>query len=325
MIGRAPIVALALFLFIAGCSPRIQEIGPPIVPASIGEEALTMPDGVALPVMRWLPWDRAPQGVVIALHGFNDYSSGMSMPGHGLARRGFIVLAYDQRGFGRTPQRGIWPGTQALTGDLATVIRLVHQSYADLPLYLLGESMGASVIMVAMESAADLPISGIVLAAPAIWGRQTIGEFDQAILDGAAHAVPFLSVRPTGIRRVASSNRSALRRLSADPLVIKATRIDAAYGLVGLMTEAYQAGRDLGRVPTLLMFGRREGILDRGAVAEFLATLRPGAVRLALYPRGYHLLLRDFGQDQVLDDIAAWTANPEQPLPSGADRPAGEN
>ncbi|HSE73222.1 MAG TPA: alpha/beta hydrolase, partial [Dongiaceae bacterium] len=48
--------------------------------------------------------------------------------------------------------------------------------------------------------------------------------------------------------------------------------------------------------------------------------LPPDQGRIAIYPRGYHLLLRDFNQYTVYDDIAAWIRDPEAPLPSGADR-----
>jgi hypothetical protein len=53
---------------------------------------MIMPDGVSLPLRTWLPWDRCGRAVIIALHGFNDHSAGMAMPGHGLARRGLSSL-----------------------------------------------------------------------------------------------------------------------------------------------------------------------------------------------------------------------------------------
>src|SRR3546814_11848388 len=44
-----------------------------------------------------------------------------------------------------------------------------------------------------------------------------------------------------------------------------------------------------------------------------------GKWRLAIYPEGYHLLLRDLQANRVVDDILAWIANRDAPLPSGAD------
>ena len=41
--------------------------------------------------------------------------------------------------------------------------------------------------------------------------------------------------------------------------------------------------------------------------------------RLAIYQAGCHMLLRDLGASLPWKDSAAWTADPNQPLPSGTD------
>jgi len=282
-----------------------------------------MPDGVDLPLRVWEPWDRPAEAVILALHGFNDYSKGMASPGKGMARRGFIFYAYDQRGFGRTPEHGIWAGETQMIDDLRVAARLIKARHPNLPLFLLGESMGGSVIMVAAVGD-DPPVAdGLILAAPAIWGWQTMPPIERKITKGAAHVIPWVTVVPTGIHAQASSNRAALRDLARDPLVIKETRIDTAYGLVNLMTDAFDAAAKLEKPRWLLMFGEHEAILDRGAVNKALPHFRdlpPERGRIAIYRGGYHLLLRDFNQYAVYDDMAAWIRDPKAPLPSGADQ-----
>ncbi len=314
---------LILPLLLSACAPRLQEIGPPIDQPRLAEQAIHMPDGVDLPLRVWEPWDRPAEAAILALHGFNDYSKGFAAPGKGMARRGFIFYAYDQRGFGLAPQRGIWAGEAQMIKDLRVAARLVKARHPDLPLFLLGESMGGSVIMAAAVGD-DPPVAdGLILAAPAVWGWQTISPWERKIVEGAAHAIPWMTVLPTGLRLEASSNHSALRDLARDPLVIKDTRVDAAYGLVELMTSAFNAAARLKKPRWLLMFGEREAILDRGAVNKALpqfADLPPEEGRIAIYPRGYHLLLRDFNQYTAYDDMAAWIRDPAALLPSGADR-----
>jgi alpha-beta hydrolase superfamily lysophospholipase len=324
---------ILLPLLLAACAPRLQEIGPPVDPPRLVEAgpshdamtmgAIHMPDGADLPLRVWTPWDRPAEAVILALHGFNDYSKGMAAPGKGMARRGFIFYAYDQRGFGKSPQHGIWAGEQQMIDDLRVAARLIKEKHPDLPLFLLGESMGGSVIMAAVVGD-DPPVAdGLILAAPAIWGWQTIPPVEHAITEAAAHVIPWMTVVPTGVHAQASSNRAELRALARDPLVIKETRIDTAYGLINLMTSAFDAASKLTKPRWLLLFGEHEAILDRGAVNKALPhfpDLPPDQGRIAIYPRGYHLLLRDFNQYTVYDDIAAWIRDLEAPLPSGADR-----
>lgn len=321
------LIALLLPLLLAACAPKLQEIGPPVDAPRLDPAAIHMPDGVDLPLRQWQPWDRPTEAAILALHGFNDYSKGLAAAGKGMARRGFAFYAYDQRGFGAAPQRGIWPGQAQLVEDLRVAVELVKARHPGLPVFLLGESMGGSVVMAAITGEDPPAVDGVMLAAPAIWGWQTISSIGRRTFELSAHSIPWVTVRPTGVHVQASDNRQALRDLARDPLVIKDTRIDTAYGLVNLMTTAFDAAAKLDRPRWLAMFGEREAILSRGAVNQALPRfpeVPPERGRLAIYPRGYHLLLRDFGQYEVFDDMAAWIRDPAAPLPSGADANAAK-
>jgi acylglycerol lipase len=314
-------------LLLTACAPRLQEIGPPKDQPALTDKAFHTADGEDLYLRKWLPWEgpeqEKPKAVILALHGFNDHSGGLSLPGHGLARRGFAVYAYDQRGFGHDPDAGIWAGSDQMISDLKVATQLLHAKYPDRPLYLLGESMGAAVIMAA-EMTPDPPqADGIILESPAIWGWQVQSDFNRNVLDMAAHAVPWMTVVPTGLRLKASDNRRALVALARDPLVIKQTRIDAAYGLVDLMTRAYDAIPKLGSPRYLVLAGGNEAILNKNAFKTGLAQLPdlpPEQGRLARYPKAYHLMLRDWDAPKIYDDVASWIEHPDKPLPSGADR-----
>jgi len=50
------------------------------------------------------------KAVILALHGFNDYANAFDGPGEIWAKEGIVTYAYDQRGFGAAPERGLWPG-----------------------------------------------------------------------------------------------------------------------------------------------------------------------------------------------------------------------
>jgi alpha-beta hydrolase superfamily lysophospholipase len=314
------LAALLLLFVLAACAPRLQPPGIETVQPSLRDHAIVMDDGAVLPLRHWLPAGE-PRAVVLALHGFNDYSNAFTSPAAHWAESGIATFAYDQRGFGETPHRGLWPGEARMIADLRTAAALLRARYPAAPLYLLGESMGGSVIMAAAASG-DPPVAdGLILAAPAVWGRETQGPIQSGFLWFAAHTVPWLPLTGEGLNVHPSDNIPMLRQLARDPLVIKKTRVDAIYGLVNLMDMAYDAGPRLtGRV--LVLYGAREDVLPEDAVVATMRRMPAGAepdLRIALYPRGYHMLLRDLHAADVLDDVAAWIAEPNVPLPSGGD------
>jgi alpha-beta hydrolase superfamily lysophospholipase len=166
---------------------------------------------------------------------------------------------------------------------------------------------------------------GLILAAPAIWGRETQGPLQSGFLWLAAHTMPWLPLTGEGLNVHPSDNIPMLRQLARDPLVIKETRVDAIYGLVNLMDLAFDAAPRLdGR--TLVLYGAHEDVLPEDVVVATLRRMPAGPharLRIALYPRGYHMLLRDLNAAAVLDDIVAWIADPAAALPSGGDTLAG--
>lgn len=318
---RGILVALAALLFLGGCAPRLQELGPGIADPMMTETEIVASDGAALPLRRWLP-EGEPVATILALHGFNDYSHAFELPGTEWAKHGIATYAYDQRGFGETDQVGLWPGTDRMIADLFEASALVRARHPDVPHFLLGESMGGAVVMAALDGVEAPEVSGAVLIAPAVWGRESQNVFETSTLWFFAHTMPWMKLTGEGLQVVPTDNSAILREMLNDPLVIKATRVDAIYGLVGLMDHSLAAVERMGGTPTLILYGAKEDVMPEEAVMRALHRLPPvdeSQIRLGIYAQGYHMLLRDLGAETVWRDVESWIADRTRPLPSGAD------
>jgi len=308
-------LAAAVVLLVGACAPLHQSMGPATVVPHLEDDAAVMADGTRLPLHQWLPEDTTPRVILLALHGFNDYGAAFDGPGTHWAAQGIATYAYDQRGFGGAPDPGIWPSTDALTSDLRSVAGLLRQRHPNVPLILLGHSMGGAVLLANEEpSIAD----GTILVAPAVRGRTTLNPFYRAGLWLGAHLFPGNEVTGRGLGIVPSDNIEMIRALRRDPLVIKHTRVDAVWGLVNLMDAALQ-GADRMNGPLLVAYGARDELIPKGPTRILLDGLGASA-RVAVYPDGYHMLLRDLSAAVPLDDIAAWVMAPNTALPSDAEQ-----
>lgn len=322
---RSLAVILALLLGVA-CTPVVMPMGPAISPPSLAPDAVVAADGARLPMRAFAP-EGPPRAVLLALHGFNDHSGNFLADSIGaLNAGGLLVYAYDQRGFGRSPNRGYWAGEATLAGDATTAARLLRARHPGLPLFLMGESMGGAVAVVAGASAEPPPVDGYVLLAPALWGRASMNAVMRGGLWVAARTVPILGLQGGVAGVVASDNPAALRRLGRDPLVLRSTRVDAMVGLVDLMDAATAAlptcCRDAAQhpVPVLLLYGGQDTVIPARPVRASLRRLPPDStVRVGIHEEGFHLLLTDSNRAAVAEDILAFIAAPAAPLPSGAD------
>lgn len=314
---------MALLVQIAGCGPTYQQAGPATISPVLTEKAFVASDGYRLPAEVYLPQhEDPPLAAVIALHGFNDYAHAWQAAAQRWSANGLAVYAYDQRGFGRTVNPGIWPGVDTLTGDLRQVIALVRESHPGVPVYLVGESMGGAVIM-ALLGQPDAPaVDGAVLSAPAVWSRKTMSGFMTSGLDVLMTLIPGVVLKGEGIRKQASDDIRMLIGLGRDPLVIKGARVDAIDGLVDLMDAAYDAAPKIG-TKLLVLYGEKDEIVPLSAFRQTLARIA-GEPDVAYYPKGWHLLFRDLNGPIVQHDVWHWIVRGGHHLPSGADRRVDE-
>lgn len=318
LFGSAIVASMML-----GCAPRLMATGDPLyTPKFEGSPKAemanaVMSDGARLPLRVWSA--ETPHAIIVAVHGMNDYSNAFSMPGPWFAERGVTMLAYDQRGFGQAPGRGLWAGHVRMVEDLKSVVELAHGKYPGLPVYLLGSSMGGAVVMRSFALAEPPKVDGVILAAPAVWGWRNMNSFYETVLWMSAHLVPSMTLTGGGLKIQPSDNIEMLRALSRDPLVIKETQIGTIYGLVELMDQAASSAIRIS-VPVLLLYGAHDEIVPPLPIGTTLREMRAAQVNVtaACYPNGYHILLRDLQRETVWKDIDSWMLTPEMPLPSGA-------
>lgn len=312
--------------FVAACAPTVQHAQHQLgeTPAGprfdVPAQRFYSFDGAPLGLSAWLPPDgQSPWAVIIGLHGMNDYGEAFYLAGPWFAERGVAVYAYDARGFGRSPNRGVWGGEQLMTEDVRVAVNVARRMYPEAVVAVVGDSMGSATAIAAFGSSAPPDADRLVLTAPAVWGWSTLPDGYALALWVGAHSFPWRSVTPPrNVQRhiVASDNIEMLRRIGRDPLMLFSTRIDAVYGLVSLMETASRRTSHL-TGDVAFLYGSHDQIIPRRAAIEAAGRL-PATARTAEYEHGYHMLLRDNQREVVYADILSFLQNPSAPLPSAA-------
>lgn len=302
-------LCLAVGMALASCAPSIA---PPGVendsPAVLSTVFITR-DGLRLPLRHWDARD--PRAIIVALHGMSDYSNAFDMPAGFWAKHGITTFAYDQRGFGGSPNTGLWPGSEALRSDLSDFVDVAHREFPTLPVFALGESMGGAVVLSALARENPPQVSGAILVAPAVWSRADMPLSYRVALWTAAHVAPGMKLSGRGLNIWPSDNIPMLRKLARDPLFQHSTRTDAVYGLANLMDQGRHAARELRSAPPILwLYGRNDQVIPPASTEAALKLLTSRA-DVRCYPRGYHMLLRDLEGPTVWKDVLDWVQSQE--------------
>ena len=272
---------------------------------AIQQDAFVTRDGLRLPLRHWDA--EHPGAVIVALHGMSDYSEAFDLPGPWWATHGITTYAYDQRGFGRSPNAGLWAGADAMRQDLADFVDAARAKYPGVPVYALGESMGGSVVLTSLADTRPPRVDGAILVSPAVWSRADMPISYRAALWIATRFVPGMHVSGSGLHIIACDNIEVLRKLSRDPAYQHSVRADQVYGLVNLMDEARLAPAHLPHPPRiLLLYGGNDQVIPKAPTKAVIAALGAHA-DVKFYPHGYHMLLRDLDGERRWADVANWT------------------
>lgn len=302
---RALWLSLFAGVLITACAPLTAPRGSENDnPTLLGDAFLTR-DGLRLPVRRWNA--AKTQAVIVGLHGMSDYSNAFDMPAIFWAQNGVTTLAYDQRGFGRAPNPGLWPGGEALRTDLSDFVAAARKEFPSVPIFVIGESMGGAVVLSALASTAPPRVDGAILVAPAVWSRDDMPLSYRIALWTGAHMFPSMKLSGKGLNIWPSDNIPMLRKLAHDPLFQHSTRADAVYGLVNLMDQGRQATRALENAPPMLwIYGKNDQVIPPASTEAALKVLDAPVADVRCYPHGYHMLLRDLEGPAVWRDVLVW-------------------
>ena len=309
---------VALCFLAAACAPYVVPEGPPQAKPAFTLDGFRTEDGLMLPFLEWGP-QQNPTAVVLGLHGFGDYSNAFNAAAGHFAKQGIATYAYDQRGFGNSPGRGLWHGRERLAKDAADAVDALAALYPGVPVFLMGHSMGGAIAMNAAALYPQMQAKGLILVAPAVWSRAYMPRLNQILLHASAHTLPWYPLTGQGIRVTPTDDIAVLRKLSRDPKVLRAFRVDQVWGLTNAMDQA-QASASHIPMPSLFLYGLKDDIVPLPPTQAAIGQIQPGLLRVGVYEDGYHLLLRSRVGETVVADIAHWLQAPGTPLPSGADK-----
>jgi alpha-beta hydrolase superfamily lysophospholipase len=237
-----------------------------------------------------------PEFVVVLAHGHGEHARRYEHVAERLVEEGGAVYAPDHMGHGLSDgDRALIEDVEEPVDDLAAVAGMARAANPDLPLILLGHSMGG-LIATRLAQRDPSAFTAFVLSGPFIGGNPEI----EALL--GLDPMPEVPVDPDLLSRDPAVGEAYM----ADELVyhgpFKRPTLAAGFEAIA----AIRSAEPLSGLPLLWMHGEVDGLAPAELTRATVEGLGAAELESHVYPGAKHEIFNETNQGEVLDDLVAF-------------------
>ena len=247
-------------------------------------------DSTALFHRTWIPTEgTALRGVLAIVHGLGEHGGRYGAIAEAANAAGFAVVACDHRGHGRSG--GLRGHVDSFDNYVADLVGFLGDAVPglgdDLPVFLLGHSMGGLIAVLTLQSDHGLPLRGAVLSNPCLGVAVQAPKIKVAMAKALAKLLPRLRLDNELVTEDLCRDQAVIDAYVADPHVHRkiSTRWYAA--LLEAMAGA-NANPDAIQLPTLWLLSGKDAMCDATVATDFAGQLPSPAVSMQRFPEAYH-------------------------------------
>jgi acylglycerol lipase len=256
----------------------------------------------------WQSWqDAAPmRAVVVISHGAGEHSGRYQRVALALAELGYPVYALDHRGHGRSGgRRALVDRLDNAAADLDLLIDLARREHPDVPLFLLGHSLGGTIALRYALRHQD-KLDGLILSGPVAAIDLPPAPVRLAVkaLSAVAPWMPVLGVDPA----VVSRDPAEVEAYRTDPLVHHGKLPLRTVAEIAAATEAFPEQVPSLTLPILLVHGSEDRLAPVQGSRMVYERVNSEDKTLEIYEGFFHEVLNEPPEDRarVLADIVTW-------------------
>jgi alpha-beta hydrolase superfamily lysophospholipase len=262
--------------------------------------------------LAWQAWTPpAAQGVIVVVHGLAEHSGRYRETAEYLANHGWAVIAADLRGHGRSAD-GRHPGRVHVDEfsdyfyDVDAMVQLAGKQHGELPLVLLGHSMGG---LIALSYALEKPagLDGAIISSPAL-GTHPASQpplLLKLVVQVLSRLAPRLLFNSDLDTSAISRDPEVVRAYIDDPLVSNKVSARWYTSMMKAMDHAFDHAHSM-CVPLLLMQSGADRLVDPAATTRWSAAAPMEYLDLVTWEGFYHEMLNEPGKDRVREKILSW-------------------
>ncbi|MBY0357685.1 MAG: lysophospholipase [Candidatus Obscuribacterales bacterium] len=259
------------------------------------------------PVMSWIDPEQKLKGVILCVHGLGLHKGTYAQFGERMAKEGYAVYAVDVRGFGAFLEM---PGQRKCDfpkclDDVRAALELVRKTHPQLPVFLLGESMGGAIAIRVTSMHPEL-VEGLISSVP---GAARYGQTKNAIKVGLKLlSAPNAEMDVTDVVVNQSTKKEELKKAwSKDPLARFNLSPIELLQFQQFMEENSKSAKRIKKTPVLMVQGASDALVRQDSNISIVNRIQSEDSQLILVEGGEHLIFEEGQFDEnVIKILSEW-------------------
>lgn len=261
-------------------------------------------DNQAIFYQGWLPEGQL-QGALLVIHGLHEHSGRYQHLGKYFADKGYAVYGLDFLGHGKSDGvRSFINSFDDFTLNLLAFVEMVRGWHPDVPVFLMGHSLGGLIASVFLLDHQELA-QGAVLSGPLVKVPAYVTPLTIKIGQLLSSWLPKFRILAIDIEGI-SQDPAVVQSYRTDPLVFTGKMTARISGEMNkAITRLAEQGSAI-QVPLLLLHGSLDRLCDPAWSAYLRDLVSSPDKQMIIYEGFYHEVYNEPGQEQVFQDVLAW-------------------
>ena len=277
---------------------------------------------VHLPTYEWVPIKSPPDGMVLAIHGLTLHGRSYEILARSFAAENamgtYYVVAPDLRGFGvNRISHKFCEGNDCkqkvdynkTVDDMVKLTKLMKEKYPEVPLYLLGESLGSTICLATAAKAPGL-VDGLILSGTAVMKNSLMfDEPGSIVAAGESLFDPKHRVRlKVFMDKLVSDDENIVNEMKNDPLIPKELRLGELIQTDVFTAKTISFAKQVPpNMSVLILQGGKDKCVVPSAAIKLAAHLRTSDQTMQwFYAHGHLLLETAYISPVTIDALTNW-------------------
>jgi alpha-beta hydrolase superfamily lysophospholipase len=246
------------------------------------------------------------RGLILLVHGLGEHSGRYREMAEHFARQGFAVFAFDLRGHGRSEgRRGHARALNVLMNDLQEALVQLRHLHLDLPLFILGHSMGGTLVANYLIRFPSREVTGAILSSPWFILERKVPLWKQKAAGWLYGILPAWRVSGYGTYEELAHNPEAVEAARNDELSHDYISL-ALYVKMKRAAEFALSNAASVNIPLLVCHGDDDPITGRHGSEQFA---RLAGATCQIWKNARHEPHQEVFKQKVFDFYSTWISN----------------